>query len=170
MRDQQFVFNAREKNRQNLKEMDSSMRTIETKALDAIQKKHDEIKQKIEALQEEKAELLTGETTKNEIIKNALSQLKVRRNEMIEHYLKPALESCKASNLAPFTGHLLSDEKARDIIYLVLTEKDIKEAVSGLPDTGLTEEERKTKVKQIDQEINGLLATLKAEGQKKLAG
>ena len=163
MRDQQFVLNAREKNRQNLKEMDSAMQTIEAKALDAIQKKHNEIEQKIKALQEEKAELLTGETTKNEVIKNALSQLKVRRNELIEYCLKPALESCKASNLTPFTGHLLSDEKARDIIYLVLTEKDIKEAVSGLPDTGLTEEERKTKVKQIDQEISQLLANLKAE-------
>ena len=38
MRDQQFVLNAREKNRQNLKEMDSAMQTIEAKALDAIQK------------------------------------------------------------------------------------------------------------------------------------
>jgi hypothetical protein len=163
MRDQQFVFNAREKNRQNLKEMDSAMQTIEAKALDAIQKKHDEIKQKIEALQEEKAELLTGEITKNEVIKDALSQLKVRRSRLIERYLKPHLESCKGANLTPFTGHLLPDEVARDIIYLVITEKDIKETVSGLPDTGITEEERKTKVKALDQEISELLATLKAE-------
>lgn len=170
MRDHQFVLNAREKNRQNLKEMDSAMQTIETKALDAIQKKHDEIKQKIEALQEEKAEWLTGEITKNEIIKDALSQLKVRRSELIEHYLKPELENCKASNLAPFTGHLFPDYIARDIVYLVLTEKDIREVVSGLTDTGITDAERKTRVKQIDQEISELLATLEAECSKKSAG
>lgn len=163
MRDQQFVLNARNKSRQNLKEMTSAMQTIEGKALDVIQKKHNEIEQKIKVLQDEKTELLTGEITKNELIKDALSQLKMRRSELIEYYLKPHLESCKGANLAPFTGHLLPDEKARDIVYLVLTEKDIKEAVSGLAETGITEEERKTKAKQIDQEISQLLANLKAE-------
>ena len=44
-----------------------------------------------------------------------------------------------------------------------LKRKDIQEAISGLADTGMSEEERKTKVEQIDQKINELLATLKAE-------
>ena len=163
MRDQQFVLNARGKNQQNLKDVANARQTIEAKALDAIQKRHDKLEQKIKMLQDKKTELLTGETTKNELIKDALSQLKVRRSGLIERFLKPHLESCKGANLAPFTGHLFPDSAARDIVYLVLTEKDIREAVSGLPDTGLTEEKRKTKVKQIDQEISQLLANLKAE-------
>ena len=163
MRDQQFVLNAREKNRQNLKDVAIARQTSEAKALGAIQKSHDEIEQKIKALQDEKTEVLTGEATKNELLKGALSQLKMRRSEVIGFYLKKHLESCRGANLAPFTGKLFQDHQAEKIIWLVLSEKDIEEALSGLADTGLTEEERETKVKQIDQEIDKLLATLKAE-------
>lgn len=163
MRDQQVVLNARAKNQQNLKDVADARHTIEVKTLDAIQKRHDEIERKIKALQDEKTEVLTGEATKNELLKGALSQLKMRRSEVIEFYLKSHLESCRGVNLTPFTGKLFQDHQAKEIIWLVLSEKDVKEAISGLADTGLTEEERETKVKQIDQEIDKLLATLKAE-------
>ena len=163
MRDQQFVLNAREKNQQNLKDVADARHTSEARALDGIQKRHDEIERKIKALQEEKTEALTGEITKTELLKDALSRLKMRRSETIKFFLHAHLESCKGANLAPFTGNLFQDHQAKQIIWLVLTEEDIKEAISGLSENGITEEERKTKVKQIDQEIDKLLTTLKAE-------
>lgn len=155
MRDRSFLIKQREINSETKNMVTAKKEEIQGRALDAVKKRLDAIEEKIRQLQEEKSALLDGASTKKEVFEEAKTRLRANRKQIIEHFLKPHLESCKQSNVAPFAGRsILPDFRAADVIWLALNDKDIEEAINMLPETGIADEERKAKINEIDKKIS----------------
>lgn len=164
MRDRSFVIHHREKNKSTLKQAENMKEEIKGRLFDSVQKRYDVIMEKIKKLQDQKSELLSGPSTKKEVLEEAKKRLRANRDSIIEIFLKTHLKSCKDSNVMPFTGRtILPGHASEGVIWLALTDEDIEKAVAMLDETGMSDEDRKAAAAEIDAEISELMKSLENE-------
>lgn len=156
----------REKDHKTLDEVTNRGNELIGKKTDEIKKKVDEIREKIVNLQEEKDELLRGKISKRELSDYAKREFqKQKKDIIINKILKPHLSACQGGRLVPFSELSLkiNFEDPRHIwmfAVLALNEDNIDEAITLIPDEGMSMEDREAKIKKIDKEISSLSALL----------
>lgn len=164
MRDRSFVIRHREKNQKTLKSAENTKEEIKARLFDGIQKRYDRIMEEVKRLQDKKGEILTGPTTKDEILTEAKKRLRAQRELIIEHFLRPHLKNCKDANVMPFTGRtILPSHVEPSVVYLALSDQDIEDAVAMIEGGGISEKDRKVMVDKIDAEISILMKSLEDE-------
>lgn len=164
MDDREFALKLRDENQRILTEMTNTQDEIITRKLDDVNRRHGKIRARVQALQDERSELLRGEITNKEVLENAKKQLQERRSQFMQDVLIEHLKVCKYQNAKPFEGSIVGEGKLlREIVYLALTDKDIENAVSTLPDTGISKQERLAKTKKLEAEISRLVKNMTSE-------
>jgi len=153
----------REMDRGNLKSFISDAETIRAQALDKIEKEHRDLVEKIQALMDEKGDILRAPMSKAELLEYAKEELKKCRDTVLS-LLRTHLEACGKGQDIPFNElamkYMFSENKAFRLPWLILTDKDIKGLVDGLPEIGITVAERDVKIAAIDEQIAELTAKL----------
>jgi hypothetical protein len=121
-----------------------------------IQKYCDRIKELID----KKHEIQRAPNLKEEVLEAAKENFRNKRRETIKRILGSHLEDCQLGRTSPFNEEIFKrifpPDKCWQLGFLIFTEKDIEETAAFLPDIGISERERKAKIKEIDQEIDRL--------------
>jgi len=125
----------------------------------AIQKKGEDLKNKLAELIEKKGNLFMSPCSKPELLELAKKALREgRQNLFFDGVLIPhlgAAQKHQAIALSPgdVQRNLCSERNVWKLAYCFITESDIEKAVEALPDIGLSEVERTAQVKKLDSEI-----------------
>ena len=135
----------------------------------SIEKRVQQLKDKLNKLLERKKEILWVPLTKAETLEAAKSALQENRRLYLDEFLVKHLSNCQIQNvdnpLSPRT--LFLDIFHRDdywkLAYWIITEKDLEKAAETLPDIGLSSTERNAQIKKIDMEIAGLKVRIEKE-------
>lgn len=101
------------------------------------------------------------------MLKEALAEGK--KKSFMENILIPRVKDVQIQRANPlgdvdFRVYSFSPESVWKVVYAVITEKDLEEAVATLPEIGLSTAERDAQIKKIDAEI----ATLEGQVEKEL--
>ena len=143
-----------------------------SKITGAIQKRVQQIKDKLIELLEKKKELLRLPLTKTETLEMAKSALRENRRLYLDEFLAKHLSDCQTQNVdAPLSprsfsiGYFGRDDYWK-LIYGIITEKSLEKAAETLPDIGLPAAEREAKTKKIDDEIAALESQIEKELKK----
>lgn len=134
---------------------------IKTRKLTEIEQRCKPILAKIEALTQEKGELLRAPQAKSEIIQWAKDRLREEKKNHLQMFLKEHLQACLTRKAIPFDPitlrtWTLPEGKCYQLVFFCITPEDINEAAAGLEDVGIPEEEREAKIKKIDATISRL--------------
>lgn len=133
-----------------------------------IEKQYGEIENRVIGLEEQKIKTAKGPLPKSEVCALVKEKLRLLREEALDILLKETVEDCQKFGSAPFDGpgfrvNVLNGRNLFKFIFLALSEKDIDDAVSKLPEIGMPEAEKKAKIKEINQEISQVVSGLKKE-------
>ena len=158
--------NIKKKDQAVLKEATRNREEIVARKADEIQKQYEKIEEQIIQLKDQKEELFSGEITKEEILENAKNVLRDERKFFIESFLGAHLKNCQERNFMPFKRsdlkvRLLDPNHCWKLFFFAVDEKDLEEAVAGLPDIGMSMAERNAKIEEIDKEISRLSKLIK---------
>lgn len=126
------------------------------------------IQERISTLAEQKKNILAGKITKAEILTRARAIVKKHRDRAIERFLVMPIATAKDNNQMPFARDLtliaeFPERHTWDLFFLSLHDEDLKRVVDGLPDEGLSLEERKAEVVRINDEIKNLTSHLQEQ-------
>lgn len=145
----------------NLKNFINNSGTIKGQALDKIEKKHRALMDNIKGLMDEKEAILRAPMSKAELLAHAKDELNKCRVEAIA-LLATHLEGCQKGHDTPFGERamrwMFAEDKAYRLLWLFLTEKDIKAIVEGFNEIGTPAAERDAKIAAIDDQIGKLTA------------
>lgn len=170
MLNQEELQKVYDKDGEKKKNINATADDFASKAINAIQKKVQQIKNKIIELIEKKRELLGLPLTKAETLEMAKTALRENRQLYLDELLAKHLSDCQTQNVdAPLSPRSISISYfGRDdywkLIYGIITEESLEKAAKMLPDIGLPAAERDAKIKKIDEEI----ATLESQIEKEL--
>jgi hypothetical protein len=151
----------------NLKNFINNAETIKGQALDKIEKKYQGLVENIKGLMDEKEAILRAPMSKAELLEHARNELNKNRVEVIA-LLATHLEGCQKGHDTPFGERamrwMFAEDKAYRLLWLFLTEKDIKAIVDGFNEIGIPAAERDAKIAAIDDQI-GKLTVKQNNGQ-----
>ena len=158
----------REKNKDELSNILNKSDEIIGRTVDPIQKRHEDIRKQIVELHEKKQRLLEKPISKEEFLKMAKDNLLSERKRCMERIVKPHLEVCHAANFRPFTGNAfrtfgLTDSNMVSLFAFAITDEDVERVLGPLPEIGISQRERDSQVKKIDNEIEQLVKSLENE-------
>jgi hypothetical protein len=152
--------------RERLAGIASQVQDLKSVEIDRIDKQYSDIEGRVKQLQDEKHELLRAPITKSELLEKALASFQRQRKAVImDDYLLRYLQSCQNSGAHdPFSQVearlAFGPDQAWKLFYLCLTEDDIRIGVEQLPEIGMTAQQRESKIKAVDDEIQRLAASL----------
>ncbi len=123
-----------------------------------------DIKKKIQGLQKKKSDLINLPIEKQEFLKELKKQVESNKAEVLKE-LTGYLSDYHEKNIFPFrlSDAIFNPVDIDKILYLTLTDKDLEDMVSALPNKGEPTKKTLAKIKKIDDEIDGLRNTLEEE-------
>ena len=162
----------REEDQKKLDKIKSVAHEIVGARVGAIQRKGEELENKLQDLIDKKGELFRSPISKAEVLEMAKEALREGKKKwFFDGILVPHLKNVqiqRATILSPedFRVYSFSIESAWKLGYCVITEDDLVRAVGTLPDIGLASAERDAQIKKIDMEIAALEGQIKRELEK----
>ncbi len=156
----------RDENKKELTDVVKKSDEIIARKIDPIQKRLESIKKQIVLLHEKKQEVMERPISKEEFIKLATDQILTQKEGFIEFNVKPHLEECRMGNIPPFSSmnrFALKDSNIASLFAFAITEDDIKKVLDPLPEIGISQKERDSQIKKIDNEIKRLTESLEDE-------
>lgn len=157
----------KEKDRKSLGVVEKDVNTIRAIKSDEVEKEYGSITRRIAELQEEKHKVYRIPMTKEAFLGTALEDLRIKKKDAITQALKSIFEVALTGRTAPidirhltlaFDGHRLGN-----LAVLAISEEDVKELVSTLPDGGIEEKARAKRISEIETEIQQLTEKLKGD-------
>jgi len=153
------------------KDINRDIDTIKARKIDQIEKEYEGLVAKVSELHEQKAEILKAPKTKEEMSKYVKASLRARRQDVLNRFLMQHFDNHRHSHTDPFDEkqlrRLFEEERIWRLAVFALTDQDIEEAISLLPDDGIAEQERTAMIKEIDEEIERLSQIAKEQAEQK---
>lgn len=130
--------------------------------------KHTQLINRLKELQEQRKALLEAPLTKDEFLAIAKNRVDSAKKMFIDHYVKPHLSACYMGNVTPLPNDRINLLYERELSYLpifTISYEVLKEVVDSLPTpkNAMSAKERELKITEIDDEINGIIASLDDE-------
>jgi hypothetical protein len=170
--DQDKINKIRNEDTEKLDRVQSKVNEIIANVTDAIQKKCKVLKDKIAEKIEKKADILISPRSKGEVLKLAKEALRKNRKELffgevlIPHLMDVQNHVDIALHRESMRRGICSEKNFYKIAYLLITEKDLEEAIEALPNIGLSENEKDAQIKELDEEIAALGSQIEKELKK----
>jgi hypothetical protein len=170
--DQDKINEIRKEDIKKLKKVQDKADEIVAKTVDAIQRKCQALRGKIQELIDKKGDILRSPYSKAEVLTLAKEALRKNRKELFfDGVLIPHLRDAQNQNdIALFPESvrrgICSERNFWKLAYLLITERDLEESVKALPDIGLSESEKDAQVKALDAEITALEGQIEKELKK----
>jgi hypothetical protein len=170
--DQNRINEIRNEDVKKLDKVQSEVDGIITSMTDAIRKKYKALKDKIAERIEKKADILISPRSKAEVLKLAKEALRKNRKELffgevlIPHLIDVQKHADIALHRESMRRGICSEKNFYKIAYLLITEKDLEEAIEALPNIGLSENEKDAQIKELDEEIAALGSQIEKELKK----
>jgi len=151
-----------------LKDAESKSAEIIQRLMAQYEGKHTELINRLKELQEQRKVLLESPLTKDEFLAIAKTRVDSAKKAFIEYYVKPHLAECYTGNIPPLPDNRIKLLCERELSYLpvfTITDDVLKEVVDSLPipKNAISTKERKSKLGEIEDEINVLITMLNDE-------
>lgn len=120
-------------------------------------------RKRIEELQDQRTFVLQAPMNKKEFLARVKELVHDAKKQALNRLVLMPLATTKESNLLPTleTRREFPEHNLWSLLYLAISDEDLEKVVGELPDTGLSTEERKAKVDEINAEITKLTDILK---------
>lgn len=124
-----------------------------------------EFRGKIQELQDQRTFILQSPMNKKEFLARAKEIVHDRKREALNRLVLMPLATTRDGNLLPAleTTRVFPEEQLWSLLYLAITDEDLEAVVGELPGMGLSTEERKAKVAEINAEITKLTDILNSK-------
>jgi len=164
LRDEKTIEREVAEKKETIEAVDKITNTIVKCHKIRVEKRCLDIKKKIQALQAEKQDLINQPIEKQEFLKELKKQVESNRAEILKE-LTGYLSDYHKQNRIPFrlSDAIFNPADIDKMLYLALTDKDLEDMVSNLPNEGVATKKTLAKIKKIDDEIDGLRNTLEEE-------
>lgn len=153
--------------RELIEEIREKAKKIRTIQITKVENRLNLILLRLKQLQDERDGLYAASITKEDLSRIAKEKLQEQKKKQMIEFLKHHFEDCQNHRALPLSDEGISTlfyyhDYWRMIFYLI-NEKDIDDAVALLPIIGLSEKDRKKKIKKMDEEKLKLIAEIEDE-------
>jgi hypothetical protein len=172
MKTQDEINEIRHQDEEKLKTVQRKADEIVMIRADAIHKRAQKSKDRIQELIDKKHNIFDQPFSKSytlELLKTALR--KKNKEWFFDNVLVPHARDCQIHASGPLSEPAMrlnigNPDKVWKMMYHLITDKDLEEAVATLPDIGMSIQEKEAAITAIDKEIEALQSQIETELKK----
>ncbi len=168
MKTQDEINEIRHEDQRKLETVKNITDTAIARKRDEIDIKAQRIKDRIQELVDRKGEVFDQPYSKSYTLELLKRGLKEKRKEWFCGALAQHARDCQVHAAGPLDEAnvrlgLGDERKIWKMVYAIISEEDLEEAVATLPDIGMSVAEKEAEIKKIDAEIETLKRQIKIE-------